>query len=65
MLRLPIQIEELGDDMAIEELRKVEGKSNTIETTVAGSPVLPANYYCPRANFPKDSTKSKFYGVGF
>jgi hypothetical protein len=37
MLMLPMQIEEFGEDIAIEEFRKVVGRSNTIDITVAGS----------------------------
>jgi hypothetical protein len=41
MLRLPMQMDELGEDMAIEEFRKVEGRSKTIDITVAGSSDVP------------------------
>jgi hypothetical protein len=41
MLRLPMQMVELGEDMAIEEFRKVEGRSKTIDITVAGSSDVP------------------------
>ena len=34
---MPIQIEEFLDEMAIDELRNVEGRSKMIVITVAGS----------------------------
>jgi hypothetical protein len=55
---LPMQMDELGEDMAIDEFKKVLGRSKTIETTEAGSPPLFA-YLCPRANFPKVYSRSK------
>jgi hypothetical protein len=41
MVRLPTQMVELGEDMAIEEFRKVDGRSKIIDITVAGSSDMP------------------------
>ena len=40
MLKFPTQMEEFGEDIAIDEFRKELGRSNTIDIIVAGSPYL-------------------------
>ena len=51
-------MDELGDEIAIDELKKEEGRSNTIDMTEACSPFIFA-YLCPRANLAKVYSKSK------
>jgi hypothetical protein len=44
-------MEELGEDIAIDEFKKVVGRSKMIDTIEAASPSLPA-YFCPREYLP-------------
>ena len=51
-------MEELGEDIAMDELKKDVGRSKTIDITEAGSPYMFA-YFCPNANLAKDYSRSK------
>lgn len=57
-----MQMDELGDDIAIDELKNEVGKSNTIDITVAGSLLIFAYFY-PRAYLLKACSSSKVAGV--